>query len=159
MAVISLVESLCASAFVVHPTTLGITVHHQQRRQATRTTPLDAAKGSADGTREEANQPYLEDGSNHGDDDDPPIHPSAAWLNDVSMNPSSGKKSTWNMRRTLSVDYGTNRVGLAIGVGISPRTIPGISNRGSDLDVVRQVLLRARGEGIRDIVVGLPLLR
>lgn len=57
------------------------------------------------------------------------------------------------------MDYGTRRVGLAIGVGISPRTVPGVTNRGSDLEVARQVLVRARGEGIRDIVVGLPLER
>lgn len=86
------------------------------------------------------------------------IHPSAAWLYQSSMSPI-GKSTSSPPRRTLSVDYGTHRVGLAIGIGISPRMVPGITNRGNDLNLVRQILVRARGEGIRDIVVGLPLIR
>lgn len=103
------------------------------------------------------------------DDDDDDIHPSVAWLypaasptttdRTTSSNGNRERKRRKPSRRTLCVDYGTRRVGLAIGVGISPRTVPGVTNRGSDLDVARQVLVRARGEGIRDIVVGLPLER
>ena len=112
-------------------------------------------------------------------DDDDDIHPSVAWLypsgstaadsrssGSSSIGSSSGggggggkRRKRKPSRRTLCVDYGTRRVGLAIGVGISPRTVPGVTNRGSDLEVARQVLVRARGEGIRDIVVGLPLVR
>lgn len=96
------------------------------------------------------------------DDAEDDVHPSVAWLYPSSTTPpplggstASRKKS----RRTLCVDYGTRRVGLAIGIGISPRVVPGVTNRGNELEVVRQVLIRARGEGIRDIVVGLPLER
>lgn len=90
-------------------------------------------------------------------DEEDDVHPSVAWLYPPAKSSSgSTKKPT---RRTLAVDYGTYRVGLAIGLGISPRVVPGITNHGSDLEVARQVLVRARGEGIRDIVVGLPLVR
>lgn len=90
--------------------------------------------------------------------DDDHIHPSAAWLYQPSMSPV-GKSISSPPRRTLAVDYGSHRVGLAIGIGISPRMVPGITNRGNDLDLVRKILIRVRGEGIRDIVVGLPLVR
>lgn len=90
-------------------------------------------------------------------DEEEDVHPSVAWLYPPAVR--SGGSSKKPTRRTLAVDYGTCRVGLAIGVGISPRVVPGITNHGSDLEVVRQVLVRARGEGIRDIVVGLPLVR
>lgn len=86
------------------------------------------------------------------------IHSSAAWLYHPSMSPIR-KNISSPPRRTLAVDYGSHRVGLAIGIGISPRMVPGITNRGNDLDLVRQILIRVRGEGIRDIVVGLPLVR
>ncbi|CAM9656789.1 unnamed protein product [Ectocarpus fasciculatus] len=106
------------------------------------------------------------DDEDDGDFDDENIHPSVSWL--YPPKPSSTAAVTTTdtrskkprpARRTLCVDYGTRRVGLAIGVGISPRTVPGVTNVGSDLEVARQVLVRARGEGIRDIVVGLPLDR
>ncbi|CAM9644154.1 unnamed protein product, partial [Scytosiphon promiscuus] len=104
-----------------------------------------------------------DDAEDEFDDDD--IHPSVAWLYPASSSDCNNGSRTGDKkpkrkpsRRTLCVDYGTRRVGLAIGVGISPRTVPGITNRGSDLEVARQVLIRARGEGIRDIVVGLPLV-
>ena len=110
-----------------------------------------------------------EDGDEGDDfDDDDDIHPSVAWLYPAASPTTSDRATTTNgrerkrrkpSRRTLCVDYGTRRVGLAIGVGISPRTVPGVTNRGSDLEVARQVLVRARGEGIRDVVVGLPLER
>ncbi|CAM9747653.1 unnamed protein product [Laminaria digitata] len=98
------------------------------------------------------------------DDNEDDVHPSVAWLYPSSATPppSGGSSSTASrkkLRRTLCVDYGTRRVGLAIGIGISPRVVPGVTNRGNELEVVRQVLIRARGEGIRDIVVGLPLER
>ncbi|CAM9358978.1 unnamed protein product, partial [Hapterophycus canaliculatus] len=106
------------------------------------------------------------DGDTEDEFDDDDIHPSVAWLYPASSSDSKGgsihgsnKPKRKPSRRTLCVDYGTRRVGLAIGVGISPRTVPGVTNRGSDLEIARQVLVRARGEGIRDIVVGLPLLR
>ena len=97
---------------------------------------------------------------NDVDEDD--IHPSVAWLYPSSTSPpplSGSISSRKKLRRTLCVDYGTRRVGLAIGIGISPRVVAGVTNRGNELEVVRQVLIRARGEGIRDIVVGLPLER
>lgn len=105
-----------------------------------------------------------EEGGGEDDFDDEDVHPSVAWLYPATSTTtvsSSGRehKRRKPSRRTLCVDYGTRRVGLAIGVGISPRTVPGVTNRGSDLEVARQVLVRARGEGIRDIVVGLPLER
>lgn len=97
------------------------------------------------------------------DDEDGDVHPSVAWLYPSSTTPppsdGSSAGSRKKLRRTLCVDYGTRRVGLAIGIGISPRVVPGVTNRGNELEVVRQVLVRARGEGIRDIVVGLPLER
>ncbi len=109
-------------------------------------------------------------GDDFDNEDDDDIHPSVAWLypaastaedsGSTSGSTSGGKRRKRKpSRRTLCVDYGTRRVGLAIGVGILPRTVPGVTNRGSDLEVARQVLVRARGEGIRDIVVGLPLVR
>lgn len=91
------------------------------------------------------------------DDDD--VHPSAAWLNDVPIASNSNQQAEASLRRTIAVDYGTQAVGLATGVGFSSRMMPGIVNRGSDHDVARRVLIRARGEGARDIVVGLPLYR
>ena len=97
-------------------------------------------------------------GAGEEDDDEDSIHPSVAWLYQSSRTPIR-ESSSRPARRTLAVDYGSHRVGLAIGVGISPRMVPGITNRGNGLDLVRQVLIRARGEGIRDIVVGLPLIR
>ncbi|CAM9109980.1 unnamed protein product [Discosporangium mesarthrocarpum] len=85
-------------------------------------------------------------------------HPSVAWLKAPSMNP--GKFNlTASPRRTLGVDYGTIRVGLAVSIGLSPRALIGISNQGSDDQVAKQVVLRARAEGVTDIVVGLPLER
>lgn len=114
------------------------------------------SSGGVDGDSDERTE-YDEN-----DDAEDDVHPSVAWLYPSSTTPpplggstASRKKS----RRTLCVDYGTRRVGLAIGIGISPRVVPGVTNRGNELEVVRQVLIRARGEGIRDIVVGLPLER
>lgn len=90
-------------------------------------------------------------------EDDFEVHPSAAWLNDPSLNLKKARRAP--LGRTMAVDYGLSRVGLAVSVGISPRILPGVSNRGSDLEVVKQVFVRARGEGIRSIVVGFPLMR
>lgn len=98
-------------------------------------------------------------GQAEDDDEIDVIHPSAAWLNQPTASLGDEDESRKPSRRTLAVDYGTRRVGLAISVGILPRAVVGITNRGNDLEVVRHVLLRARGEGIREIVVGLPLIR
>lgn len=143
-----------------------------RRRTATataarcRASPAASAVDPAEevgGTRESEIEYHDEEEGGEDDFDDDDIHPSVAWLypgtsptTDRTGRSSNARKPS---RRTLSVDYGTRRVGLAIGVGISPRTVPGVTNRGSDLEVARQVLVRARGEGIRDIVVGLPLER
>ncbi|CAM9134610.1 unnamed protein product [Ectocarpus sp. 8 AP-2014] len=108
------------------------------------------------------------DDEDEDDFDDEDVHPSVSWLYPPKPSSATAVKTTDTRskenktrpsRRTLCVDYGTRRVGLAIGVGISPRAVPGVTNVGSDLEVARQVLVRARGEGIRDIVVGLPLER
>jgi len=140
--------------------------------RSTAASPADSTQG-VDGSRQvdimglddfDDDEAGIEDDFDDEDDD---IHPSVAWLypaaattEDTGGSTSDGKRRRRKpSRRTLCVDYGTRRLGLAIGVGISPRTVPGITNRGSDLDVARQVLVRARGEGIRDIVVGLPLVR
>lgn len=90
-------------------------------------------------------------------EDDCEVHPSAAWLDDPSLNLKKAPRAP--LVPTMAVDYGLSRVGLAVSVGISPRVLHGVSNRGSDLEVVKQILVRARGEGIRKIVVGFPLMR
>lgn len=92
-------------------------------------------------------------------DEEEEIHPSAAWLRDLPVNPTPSLHDRKFSRRTLAVDYGTHAVGLATGIGFAARMLPGIINRGNDTDVARRVLIRARGEGARDIVVGLPLFR
>lgn len=141
-------------AFVVLPASTSSTVVALLRQRPGTTHACCATAEGVEGTIP-AEDLHADD---HDADDDDEIHPSVAWLYQTSTTPtrSEGKKP---FRRTLAVDYGTQRVGLAIGVGISPRVVPGITNRGSDLEVARQVLIRARGEGIRDIVVGLPLVR
>lgn len=163
-----------------------MTAAQRRHRSATATgkatprcTSSNTASSTAVGFTEETfvelnDREYEDQEGDQGDDDaedefdDDDVHPSVAWLYPASSadsNRGSRRSSDRNetkrkpSRRTLCVDYGTRRVGLAISVGISPRTVPGITNRGSDLEVARQVLIRARGEGIRDIVVGLPLVR
>ncbi|CAN0372606.1 unnamed protein product [Ectocarpus sp. 12 AP-2014] len=123
-----------------------------------------------DGSREDSIELHDDgevDDEDEDDFDDEDVHPSVSWLYPPKPSSTTAAKTTDTRseektrpsRRTLCVDYGTRRVGLAIGVGISPRAVPGVTNVGSDLEVARQVLVRARGEGIRDIVVGLPLER
>lgn len=87
------------------------------------------------------------------------IQPSAAWLSDVPTDSNSNQQLRTSLRRTLAVDYGTHAVGLAVGIGFAPRMLPGIVHRGSDLDVVRRLLIRAQGEGAHNVVIGFPLFR
>lgn len=151
------------NAFVVSPiVTKARTVRRATSTRCTTPTTEDAEKKTI--SFEQVNDDEINDHDDDGDDDDEDdIHPSVAWLYQPSMSPATPGKGNSNarkpLRRTLAVDFGTRRVGLAIGVGIAPRVVPGITNRGDDLEVVRQVLVRARGEGIRDVVVGLPLVR
>ena len=64
---------------------------------------------------------------------------------------------------TLAVDYGTKRVGLAVGVGIAPRPLATIQNTpvANHTALAHQVIKRAKAENpnLMDIVVGLPLHR
>ncbi|CAM9262051.1 unnamed protein product [Choristocarpus tenellus] len=95
-------------------------------------------------------------------EDDDEVDPSAAWLGGVSMNVDNDMDRgdvTVGVKRTLGVDYGTSRVGLAVSMGISPRPEIGITNRGDDYEVALRVVQVARGEAIKDMVVGLPLER
>jgi putative Holliday junction resolvase len=64
---------------------------------------------------------------------------------------------------TLAVDYGTVRVGLAVGVGIAPRPLATLPNtkQVNHTDMALQVVARAQAEGsnLMSIIVGLPLHR
>lgn len=147
------------------PTATATAVRCRASPAASAVDPTEEVDGATEGDVEY----HDEEQSGEDDFDDDDIHPSVAWLYPAGASPATERTGSGSngrerkrrrpSRRTLCVDYGTRRVGLAIGVGISPRTVPGVTNRGSDLEVARQVLVRARGEGIRDIVVGLPLER
>lgn len=99
---------------------------------------------------------YDED-EDEDEDDDFEVHPSASWLYDPASNPKP--RGSKPLGLTMGVDYGLARVGLAVSMGISPRRLHSVINRGSDLEVARKVLIQARGEGVRNIVVGFPLMR
>uniref|UniRef100_A0A7S2ZDN2 YqgF/RNase H-like domain-containing protein n=1 Tax=Rhodosorus marinus TaxID=101924 RepID=A0A7S2ZDN2_9RHOD len=60
-------------------------------------------------------------------------------------------------KKTLAVDYGLRRVGLALSVGIAPRRLNKIYNRGNLGEVARRISDVARREMVLQVVVGLPL--
>ena len=61
--------------------------------------------------------------------------------------------------KTLAVDYGTKRIGLAVGLGIAPRPLAVITNYGNDTQLARDIIVFGRGEALTNYVVGLPLDR
>lgn len=143
------------SAFLHTTTTTSFNMLRERNDRRYSSASTDAIQSMPEDNNHPMNEEDIDTDDENDEEED--VHPSVAWLYPSAV--SSGSNSKKPTRRTLAVDYGTCRVGLAIGVGISPRVVPGITNHGSDLEVVRQVLVRARGEGIRDIVVGLPLIR
>lgn len=60
-------------------------------------------------------------------------------------------------RRTLAVDYGLARVGLAVSVGVAPRALPCFVHKADPDRVASVVADIARSSCAVDIVVGLPL--
>lgn len=113
--------------------------------------------GAEDDSGEEYDEYDEDEDEDEDEDDEFEVHPSASWLYDPASNPKP--RGSKPMRLTMGVDYGLARVGLAVSMGISPRILHSVSNRGSDLEVARKVLIQARGEGVRNIVVGFPLMR
>lgn len=59
--------------------------------------------------------------------------------------------------RTLGVDYGLRRVGLAVSVGIAPRALPRVEHN-RDARVAARAVARAASDAVcHDIVVGMPV--
>lgn len=62
-----------------------------------------------------------------------------------------------HFRKTLAVDYGLKRVGLAVSVGIAPRPLPCFTHDSSAKRAADKVAGIATQNCVVDIVVGLPL--
>lgn len=60
-------------------------------------------------------------------------------------------------KRTLGVDYGLRRVGLAISVGIAPRAIQRVEHRKNPRNAAKQVASSAKSNLTEIIVVGMPI--
>lgn len=60
-------------------------------------------------------------------------------------------------RKTLCVDYGLRRVGVAASVGFAPRPLGRIHNDGNLERVANEIAERARSELAVQLVVGMPL--
>lgn len=59
--------------------------------------------------------------------------------------------------RALGVDYGARRIGLAVSVGVHPRTLPVLSGFSCTADAARKVTATAMATVSDTIVVGLPV--
>lgn len=59
--------------------------------------------------------------------------------------------------RALGVDYGARRIGLAVSVGVHPRTLPVLSGFSCAADAARKVNATAMATVCDTIVVGLPV--
>jgi len=72
---------------------------------------------------------------------------------------SETKENSLIGERTLGIDYGLKRVGIAISAGFAPRPIKIIQNQGNNSAIIDEIVHIANAEQVKSFVVGIPLTR